>query len=186
MSAVAPPPATRRVWSLPIRAGHWALAATVIGAIVLHEGGPWHLRLGYAALALVAWRSLHGWLTRDPFTRFATFVTGPARTWAYARAVMARREPHHLGHNPLGGWMIVALLGAAGTAAASGALYDTDAFWGNAIVYTVHQVAGWALAVLVPLHVAGVLFTSRRQHENLLKAMLTGHKRDPDDGTPLH
>lgn len=178
--------ADERIWSLPIRVGHGLLAASVIGALLLHEGGPWHLRLGYAALAVVAWRTLLGFTTHDRFTRFAAFVRGPATTWAYARDVLARREAHHLGHNPLGGWMIVALLATAAAAGISGALYDTDAFWGDPLVYGIHQVAGWLLAVMVPLHVAGVVFTSRRQGENLLKAMLTGRKRRPDAATPLH
>ncbi len=160
-----------------MRIAHWALAGSVLTCLWLHEGGPWHERLGYAALLLASARSGAGWLAPAPHLRFAGFVRGPRATWAYARALLARREPRHLGHNPLGGWMIVALLACAMLAGASGALYATDRFWGDPLLYALHQVAGWSFAALVPLHLGGVLVTSLLQRENLLGAMLTGRKR---------
>ena len=175
--------ATLPVWTLAVRLGHGALATGVLGALLLFEGGAWHEALGYVALAVATWRVVYGWRTRDAYARFGAFVRAPADTWAYARALPRGQEPHHLGHNPLGGWMIVALLAAVLLAAGSGALYDTDRFWGDPVVYGAHQIAGWSLAVLVPLHLAGVVFTSLRQRENLVHAMLSGRKRAPPDGS---
>jgi cytochrome b len=170
-------PAALPVWPPAVRFGHWALAASVLGCLLLHEGGAWHERLGYAALALALGRSALGWLGGTRHLRFAAFVRGPAVTWAYARALLARREPRHLGHNPLGGWMVVALLLAAALAGASGALYTTDRYWGDDTVYALHRIAGWSFAVLVPLHLGGVVLTSILQRENLLRALLSGRKR---------
>ena len=175
-----PPPVL--VWPLALRLFHWALAACVLSCLWLNSGGPWHERLGYGALALVLWRLGLGLWARRAHLRFSHFVAGPAATWAYLQALRHRREPRHLGHNPLGGWMIAALLLAALTAGTSGAAYTTDRFWGDATVYTIHQIAGWAFAVLVPLHLAGVLITSLLQHENLLRAMWTGRKPAADPG----
>lgn len=45
-----------------------------------------------------------------------------------------------------------------------------------------HEFLGEALIALVALHVAGVVFTSLRQRENLVVAMLTGEKRPPGPG----
>ena len=170
------------VWSVAVRAGHWALAACVLACLWLYEGGTWHERLGYAALALAIWRVALGLASPAAHLRFAVFVSGPRATGAYLRAVWARREPRHLGHNPLGGWMIVALLATAVLAGSSGALYATDFFWGDAWVYGVHRISGWAFVVLVPLHVGGVLVTSWLQRENLLGAMVNGRKRAPSPG----
>lgn len=170
------------VWPAAVRIAHWALAASIAACLVLHEGGRAHELIGYAALTVAALRVLAGIVVRSPLLRFGGFVTGPRATLAYLRALRAGREPHHLGHNPLGGWMIVALLAAALLAGGSGALYVTDRFWGDDFVYDLHRWAGWAFAVLVPLHVAGVAFTSWRQRENLVAAMFSGRKRAPPRG----
>ena len=169
------------VWGPGQRLAHWALAGAVLGCWLLREGGPWHERLGYLALAVAVGRLLAG-AVGPRVLRFGAFVRGPRATWAYAQALRAGRAPRHLNHNPLGGWMVLALLLSAAVAGASGALYDTDAFWGDPVVWAVHQVSAWAFVVLVPLHVAGVLLSSRAHHENLLRAMLNGRKRAPGPG----
>ncbi len=165
-----------QVWTVSQRLGHWALAACVLAALWLHEGGPWHLRLGYAALVLVAWRGLRGFIGPQ-VERFEAFVRGPRATWRYANDAAAGCEQRHLNHNPLGAWMVLALLLAGLTAGLSGALYDTDAFWGDPVVYAVHQISGWSFAVLVPLHLLGVIFSSWRHRENLIASMIHGRKR---------
>ena len=169
------------VWGRAQRLGHWSLAGCVLACLVLSEGGTWHLRLGYAALAIATWRTLRG-LIGAPGERFSHFVRGPARTWAYWRALRHGLEPRHLGHNPLGAWMILALLSSTLLAGVTGALYNTDRFWGDALIYRLHQIGGWAFAVLVPLHLLGIALTSILQRENLVRAMLTGRKRPPGPG----
>jgi cytochrome b len=110
---------------------------------------------------------------------FANFVHGPAHTWRYAQLWIQGKEARHLGHNPLGGWMILALLVASLLAAGSGALYITDRWWGNEAMEFWHGVAGWSLAALVPLHIAGAVLASRRHKENLIASMVHGYKRAP-------
>ena len=88
-------------------------------------------------------------------------------------------EPRHLGHNPLGAWMIVALLLSVIVLCVTGWLYTTDALWGNETVEMLHIGFAWGLPGLIALHVGGVIFTSLRQRENLVRAMLNGEKRAP-------
>jgi cytochrome b len=90
------------------------------------------------------------------------------------------REPHYVGHNPLGGWMILMLLATTAGICITGWLYTTDRFWGVAWVGQLHEFLTDALIVFVILHVAGVVFTSIRQRENLVKAMITGIKKTPE------
>ncbi len=174
------PPVT--VWDRPVRLLHWALVLSVSGGwLSTLWPGRWHQPLGYAALAVVLLRLLwSGFGNRH--ARFTQFVRTPRSTRAYLRQWLQRREPRHIGHNPLGGWMIVALLGCVLGLSLTGWLYTTDGFWGDETVDRLHQALAWGLLGLIPLHLAGVLFTSLRQRENLVRAMLTGVKRAPGPG----
>ena len=174
--------ATRRVWDPLVRVGHWLLVASVALAWITHEGGgAWHERLGYAALALIALRLAWG-IGGPRRARFADFVRAPRTTLAYARRIASGSEPRYLGHNPLGGWMVVALLTAVAAVCASGWLYTTDAYWGVEWVEDLHEALSDALLVLIALHVGGVVFTSIRHRENLAAAMFHGRKRPPAPG----
>lgn len=176
MSRTAPA-ARRTIWSVPVRVLHWSLAASMITSFATHEGGGWiHEWSGYAALALALVRVAMGFAGRGMW-RFAQFVRGVQATWAYARAVWRRREPRYVGHNPLGGWMVLALLADAVATGFTGWLYTTDRFWGMAWLEELHGALGHALLPLLVLHVAGVVFTSLRQRENLVASMLHGYKR---------
>jgi cytochrome b len=173
---------TLKVWDPLVRLAHWSLAASVILAFVSHEGGnplhDWHEILGYIALGIVGIRLAWGFFG-PRYARFAQFVRAPREVLEYARRVKAATEPRHLGHNPLGGWMVVILLAAVALASGSGWLYVTDRFWGVEWVGELHDVTGHLLLPLVALHIAGVIFTSRRHRESLVAAMVNGHKRLP-------
>ena len=55
---------TVRVWDLPTRIFHWALAACVLGLFVTAELGGnamvWHFRLGFTVLTLLLFRVIWG------------------------------------------------------------------------------------------------------------------------------
>jgi cytochrome b len=168
------------VWDRLVRVTHWGLAASILVAWITRTGSPViHDWSGYAALAFALLRIAWGFSGQD-HARFASFVRAPRPTLTYAWLLLRGREPHHLGHNPLGGWMIVALLALALGASLSGWLYTTDAYWGVEWVERLHHVLADLLMVCVLLHLAGVVFTSLRQRENLVAAMLHGHKRARD------
>ncbi len=179
------PPARIKVWDWPVRLLHWALVLAVATAgfslwffVDLHQPAG-YVALGVAVLR-VGWGCAGG-LRANP-ARFARFVRTPRATWAYALALLRRREPRYIGHNPLGGWMVLALLACVAGLGLSGWLYTTDALWGDERVEQVHKALAWWLLALVALHLAGVAFTSLRHRENLLRAMLDGRKRAAQDG----
>jgi len=168
-----------RVWDRAVRVLHWTLVGSVaLSALGLVALGGVHQPAGYVALAVVLLRIVWGVLG-SRYARFAQFVRGPRASLRYARAVASGREPRFVGHNPLGGWMVVALMLCVIGLALTGWLYTTDAFFGDETVERVHRALAWTLLGLVVVHVAGVLFTSLRHRENLIVAMFSGAKRAP-------
>lgn len=181
-----------KVWSGGVRLLHGSLAAGVMGAFITHEaGGRVHEWLGYLALASAVLRVLWGLLPMPEhgpgrWVRFRQFVRGPRETLAYLSRLLAGREPRSLGHNPLGAWMIVALLGLTLLTSLSGWLFTTDAFWGTAWLEELHEALGEAFVPLVLLHWAGVAYASYRHRENLAAAMVHGYKElGPSDHESL-
>ncbi len=165
------------VWDPLVRIGHWALVLAVATTWLSHEGpAVLHDNAGYLALAIVLVRVLWGF-SGPPRARFSDFVRGPRATLAYARALLAGSEPRFLGHNPLGAWMILALLSTVAVTGVSGWLLTTDTYWGSEPVEAAHEAAADLLLVLIALHVAGVILASLRHRENLVLAMITGRKR---------
>ncbi|HSG77544.1 MAG TPA: cytochrome b/b6 domain-containing protein [Burkholderiales bacterium] len=110
-----------KVWDLGVRLFHWTLVLAYAVAYLSGEveSDRLHIIAGYAVLALIAFRLVWGFVgTRH--ARFVDFVYGPAATWRYARSMLRRAPLHYLGHNPLGGWMVVALLLSLAAACWSG------------------------------------------------------------------
>lgn len=166
-----------KVWDPLVRVLHWALVLGIATAWFTREGArEAHELVGYAVLAIVGLRMLWGFVgTR--YARFREFIRSRAQTLAYTNAVVKGQEARYVGHNPLGGWMIVLLLAMVSLVGLSGWLYTTDAFWGVEWVAETHEALTYGLLFLIALHIAGVAFTSLRQRENLVAAMLHGRKR---------
>lgn len=170
-----------RVWDGLQRGLHWLLAASVIAAWVSgHWAEQWfdeiHHMAGYLAGGIVLLRLGWGGIG-SRYARLSQFMRGPHATDAYARQVIAGTEPRYIGHNPLGAWMVLALLAVVAALSLSGMLYIGDWLWGYAWLSDLHAALAWLILLLVLLHIAGVVFTSRRHRENLVTAMFTGRKR---------
>jgi cytochrome b len=169
------------VWDPLVRVLHWSLVVAVgLGWATTFRLGGWHRAVGWTALAIVVVRVAWG-LVGPRRARFGSFVRGPLVTARHARRVLAGDEPRHVGHNPLGGWMIVALLVVVAGLAFTGWLYNTERFWGDQTVEQLHVWLAWAIVALAAVHVAGVFAASFRHRENLVAAMLDGKKRAPRD-----
>jgi cytochrome b len=172
-----PAPATVTVWDPLVRISHWLLVATVVLAwLTRHGWGAWHEWIGYGALAVIAVRAVWGFVG-STYSRFTRFVRSLGATARYARDVVWRREARYLGHNPLGAYMIVALLVSVTLAGVTGWLYTTDRFWGVGWVERLHSGCAQAVLWLAGFHIAGVLYASWRHRENLVAAMVHGKKR---------
>ena len=171
-----------RVWDLFVRLFHWSLVTSfVVAWFTSHSSETIHHWAGYAAAALVLMRVLWG-IVGTRYARFAQFARGPRTVLAYLGAIATGREARHIGHNPAGGAMVLALLVAMAATALTGWMQTTDQFWGIAWVTRAHDLIAHGLLALVFVHIAGVVLASLRHRENLVRAMVTGHKRTPETG----
>ena len=183
-------PAGVRVWDLPTRLCHWALAVLIALQYATGEFGVldwnWHFRLGYATLALLVFRVLWG-VCGSQTSRFGEFVRGPRVVLRYVSAQFSTNPQRSIGHNPLGGWSVLALLACTAVQTLSG-LFASDeladdgplaAHVGARTVRWLTRVHAWnqnLLLALVVLHVAAVLLYLVLKREDLIVPMLTGRK----------
>ena len=185
-----------RVWDLPTRLFHWLLVVLIALLYATGEFGMldmrWHFWLGYATLALIVFRVLWG-LFGSQTSRFGDFVRGPPAVARYVKAQMSTNAHISIGHNPLGGWSVLALLLSVLLQSVTGLFasdeIDTDGpFTGQVPGYTVKlmtRLHHWnenVLLLLIALHVAAVLFYLLVKRDNLIVPMLTGRKQATPPG----
>lgn len=96
------------VWDILIRLFHWFLVVFFTIAYVIEEG-LWHIYSGYIVLGLISFRVLWG-LIGSRYARFSHFIYSPKNVFIYLASLASPHPKRYIGHNPAGGWMIVALL----------------------------------------------------------------------------
>lgn len=184
-------PRTVRVWDVPTRLFHWLLVALV--AVSLYTGNvgglaemEWHMLSGYAILALVAFRLIWG-LVGSHHARFASFVRGPGATLRYLASFVRGPYRASVGHNPLGGWSVLAMLAALAVQAGTGLYANDDILTEGPLAGTVgkatsdtltaiHNLNALVLYALIAIHVAAIALYHIVKKQNLIAAMITGRK----------
>ena len=184
-----------KVWDAPVRLFHWLLvllfAFMFVSGNLKGDWMEWHMRSGYAILALVLFRILWGF-AGSTFARFSSFLAGPSAGIAFAGKLLARTPAPSAGHNPLGGWMVLALLLALLFQVGTGLFANDDILIEGPLAPLVskalsNQLTSWhywntnVLLALVAVHVVAVLYHAVFMKENLIGAMFTGLKRMPAD-----
>lgn len=177
-----------RVWDLPTRIFHWALALLVVFSFTTGKIGgawlDWHMRSGYAILALLLTRIAWG-LFGSETARFASFVRGPGAFVRHAGDILRGRRRAIVGHNPMGGWMVLFLLLILFAQAISGLFADDEISHqgplaqkvSNAVVAKMssfHYYNGWTIVAAVALHVAAVAAYWLAFRDNLVGPMWSG------------
>jgi cytochrome b len=171
-------PRTTRIWDLPVRLFHWALAlgffAAATIALLLGEHAPlfpYHAIIGLTLACMVALRILWG-LVGTRHARFTDFAYGPASVVAYLRGIATGAGRRFIGHNPASAYAIFAMLGLVLAMAATGIAMAT----GNESVEDIHGILAWVLVGVVAVHILGVIIHTIRHRENITVAMIDGRK----------
>lgn len=180
-----------RLWDLPVRLVHWSFvlllpalwwAAEVQSDIDLHK------KLGYLMLALLVFRFLWGFVGSST-ARFGQFVRGPRGVFSYLKGLRSQQAEPIVGHNPLGGWSVIALLVLLSAQLVIGLFaQDVDGIESGPLSYLVsyetadfarglHQQVFNVLLGLVVLHLAAILFYRFVHRHDLVGPMVTGTKQ---------
>lgn len=165
------------VWDPVVRLFHWLVVTGVTANLfLLEEGKRVHRWTGYAVMALVCVRLIWGFVG-SRHARFSNFIPSPSRLWSYGWALLRRREPRYIGHNPAGSVMMVTLLLLLLLIGTTGWMQTLDAFWGVKWVKALHGFLANTIMVLAGLHALAAIIESMRHRENLIWSMISGRKR---------
>ena len=195
-----------RVWDPIVRIFHWSLvAAFTIAWLTGEEESRLHELAGYAVIGLVLIRVVWGFVGTK-YARFRDFVYRPSTVLAYVRDTLTGKSKRYLGHNPLGGMMVIALLLSLLAASVTGlavqgaeegtgpfaaltastsvtlpavisrSVADDDDEGANEAWKELHEFFANLSLLLVVLHITGVIVGSLVHRENLVRAMFTGRK----------
>ncbi|MEK9662086.1 MAG: cytochrome b/b6 domain-containing protein, partial [Alphaproteobacteria bacterium] len=138
-----------------------------------------HVACGVGAGMIVLFRLAWG-VVGNEHARFGDFVFGWRRVRNYAGELVRLRPPPFVGHNPLGGWMVVALLVVVGLCAFTG--MEAGGLLGPGpagVAEEVHEALGSLIQIMIFVHFAGVLVDWLLTGDNLIAAMISGRKRVP-------
>lgn len=179
-----------KLWDWPVRVVHWSFVLLMpalwwtwkLNQMALHE------RLGYLTFALLAFRLFWGLFGSAP-ARFSNFVKGPRAVAAYLGKLFSKGGEPSVGHNPLGGWSVVALLSLLVAEVSIGLFtQDTDGIESGPLTrYVSYDFADAArhwhgqvfniLLAFIALHLCAIAFYIVVKRENLIGPMLTGRRR---------
>lgn len=189
-----------RVWDRWIRCGHWLLAFAFAALYLEYRKFPLHPYAGYLIVLIVLLRIAKGFFGTGA-ARFSAFWYSPREMFEYFRLSLRGEAGYHFSHNPMGAAMVYALLGLLLTETLTGlllysagqqlgpfgALVPED--WEDTLILLHHRL-GHLTAILVCLHMSGVVWAAWLHRENYVISMLTGIRRIPrfeplPPGTPV-
>lgn len=180
----------RLVWDLPLRLFHWLLVLALVTqwltAEVLDGYNQLHSIVGYITLGLIAFRLIWGFIGPS-YARFSDFLYSPKAVFAYIRDLFTARKQQYIGHNPLGGLLVPAVLLLVGLQAISGLFVSDEIFHSGPYYQSINdQVTDtmeWLhhnlfdlLLVLIAFHIVAIFWYQLKLKKNLIKPMVDGHK----------
>lgn len=180
--------ASVKVWDIPTRLFHWGLVAVFIFQFVtgdiLDDAMQLHFYGGYVALGLILFRIIWGFVG-SYHARFSSFLYSPAVAIRYMKGTADTQT--YLGHNPLGGYSVMAILAVMMTQAVSGLFMTDDIFFngpyygalGSAVddvMSFLHHNAFLVMWFLIALHIAAITYYTFKKKQALVPAMFHGKK----------
>ncbi len=174
------------VWDLPLRFFHGLSVLCVVTAYLSAGDSRYlhiHLSAGYVLFCLLLFRFYWGF-RGSYYARFVHFPLQFRPVWAYLRT---KHQPEYLGHNPLGSWAVLLLLGLLLSVSVSGLIVLAgEERWGllhghvsastGELFHRLHALFFQALQWMLLLHISAVLFETYGLKKPLIPAMWHGKK----------
>lgn len=170
------------IWDWPVRIFHWMLVLLFVMAWISAEMGEMeiHLYIGSAIGTLLLFRLMWG-VWGSHYAQFRNFVTTPRAVIDYIQG----RKKHTVGHNPLGGYSVVAMLLILLLQVTTGLfgyddilfeapLYHLVSEQSAALLMEFHEINFNIALLLVGLHIAAIVLY-RLRGTNLILPMLRGY-----------
>ncbi|MDJ0685694.1 MAG: cytochrome b/b6 domain-containing protein [Alphaproteobacteria bacterium] len=184
-----------KIWDLPTRLFHWSLVSLVLVSWLSAEMDRFDLHYwsGYGILTLLLFRLIWGVLGSDT-ARLSACLNPPKAIIAHIAALRTPKPEPHVGHNPLGGLAVLAMLAALLTQAVlglfsqdidfinNGPLADLVSFDAGTRAAELHILLFDGILILIAIHLTAIFFYSIYKGENLIGAMLSGWRRFDQDG----
>lgn len=185
------------VWDLPVRLFHWLLVISLLSAWYTSDGErgliEYHLKIGYFILGLIIFRIVWG-VFGTQYAKFSQFLPTKTKLLSYLQKSKQNKGYTTVGHNPLGGLMVVFMLLLILSQATSGLFMNDDVFTTGPYYESVsssvqkfmsfihHNVFDVILIVSV-LHISAILYYLFAKKINLIVPMLTGYKSSESEKT---
>jgi cytochrome b len=179
------------VWDVATRLFHWLMVALLIVCYLSWRVNwmDWHAWTGDALLALVFFRLLWAFFGSET-ARFSSFLASPHAGARYLGSLVGRQPDHQVGHNPVGGWMVLLMLALLLAEALTGVYVLNDVAnegpWTETVPAAVANLATdlhlylWdALLIAAIVHVLAILLYAALLRHDLVTPMITGSKRLP-------
>jgi cytochrome b len=184
-----------QVWDLPVRLFHWVLVALLAFSWWSGEQHEMdrHRLSGYAILTLVLFRIVWGFIGGRT-ARFVHFVRGPRAVLAYVRSLRRTGYAPASGHNPIGGWSVILMLGLVTSMVCtglfavdvdgleSGPLADYVSFEQGRTAAAAHHLLFNLLLAAVALHLVAIMFYRLWLRYDLVSPMIHGRGRQAGEG----
>jgi len=179
----------RLVWDLPLRLFHWLLVLSMIASYVTAKLGfdwmQYHFYLGYWTIGLLIFRILWGFIG-PKHARFSSFIHRPSAIWLYLRNLLDRDSQRTIGHNPVGGLMVLVMLLLVAVQATTGLFTTDDVVWAGpynpsvsgataGTLSSIHNINFNIILGVVGFHIAAIIFYGLYKRQNLVVPMLHGH-----------
>ncbi len=182
-----------KVWDLPVRVFHWSMVSLLACLWWSAEVGEmlWHQIFAYSLIVLLVFRLVWGFIGSDT-ARFSHFIKSPKQVMQYlCHRNLDKQTKVSLGHNPLGGYMVITMivvilfqftsgLFATDEVFTEGPLYGYVSEYMSGMLTWLHKLNFNLILILAAIHILAVVIHGIKG-DKLVGAMFTGYKWVSED-----